>query len=521
MFLLTGCTKLQQYFFQFIFIVVFISACSTNPLTGKSELSFYSTNQQISIGTKQYSPSQQSQGGQYIIDPALTAYVKSVTAKLVKVIPQIAPEAKNLPYEIVVLNNSVPNAWALPGGKMAINRGLLVHLSDEAELASVIGHEIVHALAAHGASQLSKGNLLNVGSQAVGLATRNSQYGQIAQIGAGVSGQLLLARYGRGDELESDKFGMQIMSAAGYDPYGAVRLQEKFVSLSKGKKTDWISGLFASHPPSQQRVEANKLLAQQLPSGVKNKQVFEKAVSSIKQNSRAYELENKSRQALVNNRPKQALNFIDKAIAIEPKQSHFYILHSDVYAHQQLNQPRKAIKLLDKAIELDGNYFLPWLKRGQLKLDTNQLADADYDFRQSQSLLPTAESILGLGIIAERQNDFSSAKQYYAAVAKGKGNISDEARRKFINLDFEENPHNYVKVAITTDNTGQMYIHLTNQSPYSIKNTEITLRNVTNGFIKTFKWHYLLQSNQQKQLNTGLTYQPNTYQVYLTKTKRN
>ena len=99
------------------------------------------------------------------------------------------------------------------------------------------------------------------------IAASDSGYGELAAVGAGLAGQLTLMKYGRDAELESDKYGMRYMSAAGYDPQGAVTLQETFVRLSEGRKQDWLSGLFASHPPSQERVDANRRRLKNLPEG--------------------------------------------------------------------------------------------------------------------------------------------------------------------------------------------------------------------------------------------------------------
>ena len=106
--------------------------CAVNPVTGKNQLSFVSAEQEVASGAKNYEPSQQSQGGRYVVDPELTVYVNKVGKKLAAV-----SDRPQLPYEFVVLNNDVPNAWALPGGKMAINRGLLTKLEDEAQLAKL------------------------------------------------------------------------------------------------------------------------------------------------------------------------------------------------------------------------------------------------------------------------------------------------------------------------------------------------------------------------------------------------
>ena len=105
-----------------------------------------------------YPPSRQSQGGDYVTDPRVTEYVRQVGNRLAAVAD------RRLPYEFVVLNSGELNAWALPGGKIAVNRGLLAELKNEAELAAVLGHEIVHAAARHGAQQMEKGQLLQIGA---------------------------------------------------------------------------------------------------------------------------------------------------------------------------------------------------------------------------------------------------------------------------------------------------------------------------------------------------------------------
>jgi predicted Zn-dependent protease len=230
---------------------VFATGCAVNPVTGKSEIMFMSTAQEIEMGKQNYVPMQQSQGGVYDVDPELTAYVQRVGSKVA------VQSGVDLPYEFVVLNNSVPNAWALPGGKIAINRGLLYELESEAELAAVLGHEAVHAAARHTAKQQSRAMLMQVGVMGTAIAANDSDYGNLIVGGAGMLAQLGLAKYGRGAELESDRYGMEYMSKAGYDPQGAVELQQTFVRLSEDRRQDWLSGLFASHPPSQERVDTN------------------------------------------------------------------------------------------------------------------------------------------------------------------------------------------------------------------------------------------------------------------------
>ncbi|WP_232059099.1 M48 family metalloprotease [Kineobactrum salinum] len=221
-----------------------LTGCSTNPVTGESEFSLVSPAQEISIGEQQYLPSRQSQGGDYQVDRELSEYVNRVGQRLAAV------SDSDLPYEFSVLNNGVPNAWALPGGKIAINRGLLVELGSEAELAAVLGHEIVHAAARHGAQSVTRGTLLQ-GALVVGMiASADSEYSNLIVGGAQLGAQLISQSYGRDAEREADYYGIRYMLDAGYDPAAAVALQETFVRLSEGRsQAGWLEGLFASHPP--------------------------------------------------------------------------------------------------------------------------------------------------------------------------------------------------------------------------------------------------------------------------------
>jgi predicted Zn-dependent protease len=248
--------------------VTALAACGVNPVTGKKEIQFVSEAQELKLGEQNYAPMRQAEGGDFDVLPEPTAYVNEVGQKLAAVAD------RKLPYEFVVLNNSVPNAWALPGGKIAVNRGLLTELQSEAELAAVLGHEIVHAAARHGAKAQERGTLLQVGLAAAQIGAAVSDVdtnvaGLLIQ-GAGVGAQLVQQKYGRDQELESDHYGMKYMKLAGYDPSGAVTLQETFVRLSQqegAKKQGWLDGLFASHPPSTERVEKNKVTAAELGRG--------------------------------------------------------------------------------------------------------------------------------------------------------------------------------------------------------------------------------------------------------------
>jgi predicted Zn-dependent protease len=258
-------------------VTLLTTACGTNPVTKIIEFQLVSESQEISIGTQNYGPVRQSQGGDYIIVAELTAYVQSVGDKLAKI------AERQLPYEYSVLNDSVPNAWAMPGGKIAFNRGLLYELNSEAELAAVMGHKMVHAAARHGAKSMERGILMQSTMIAVGIGSQNSDYSNLIMDGAQLGAQLTTSKYGRDAESESDLYGMQYMKKAGYDPTSAVTLQETFVKLSAGQQSNFIDGLFASHPPSEERVTANKATHTQIGAGGEwGREIYAQKVGKLK-----------------------------------------------------------------------------------------------------------------------------------------------------------------------------------------------------------------------------------------------
>src|SRR5690606_20059217 len=289
--------------FILAFALATLASCTINPVTGERELALVSAENEVAIGEQQYAPSRQMQGGDYVTDPALTAYVAGVGQRMAEV------SDRALPYEFVVLNSSVPNAWALPGGEIAVNRGLLLELDSEAELAAVLGHEIVHAAARHGAQSMQRGMILQGALLATAIATADSgNYSGLAIGAASIGAQLINQRHGRGAELESDLYGTRYMAEAGYDPQAAVALQQTFVRLSEGRGNEgWLAGLFASHPPSTERVERNRETVATLPAGGElGRDRYHAAIAGIVATRPAYEAHDEGRKALSERRYDEA-----------------------------------------------------------------------------------------------------------------------------------------------------------------------------------------------------------------------
>jgi predicted Zn-dependent protease len=219
-------------------------ACATNPATGRRQLMLVSEAQEIAMGKE----ADQQVGAAYGLypDDRVQAYVAEVGKRLAA-----QSERPSLPWTFRVVDDPAVNAFALPGGYIYVTRGLMTHLSSEAELVAVLGHEIGHVTGRHSASQMSKQQLM-MGGLVVGMAVKPElqQFGELAQQALG----LLFLKFGRDDENEADELGLRYMTREDYDPR---EMLEVFGVLDRvtraeggGRMPDWLS----THPSPGNRL---------------------------------------------------------------------------------------------------------------------------------------------------------------------------------------------------------------------------------------------------------------------------
>ncbi|WP_096281466.1 M48 family metalloprotease [Marinobacter sp. LV10R510-11A] len=409
-------------------LMLLFTGCSVNPVTGEKQLSLIGESQELAMGAEQYTPTQQTQGGQFYIDPELTLYVREVGNKLARV-----SDRPDLPYEFVVLNSGVPNAWALPGGKIAVNRGLLTELEDEAQLASVLGHEIVHAAARHSVQRMQKGMLINAGVAGLGFALSDNEWAGLLMGGAAVGAQLALAQYGQGDELESDHYGMLYMKEAGYDPQAAVELQEIFLQLSEGQQSGFVDGLFATHPPSAKRVRENSELVDKIGGGgYRGADVYKKKTATLRKVQPAYDAHDKAMKLASEGDMNAALKKVNEAINLLPREAMFYSLRGRIYQEQKKHE--KASADFEKAVSMYPEMFMYRIHNGLTALQLNNLDKARENLTRANEVVPTSIAFLRLGDIAAKENNRKEAIAYYSTAAESSGDVAEEARRKLTAL---------------------------------------------------------------------------------------
>lgn len=454
-----------------------LASCGTNPVTGKRELQFVSEGQEIQMGAQNYAPMRQSEGGDYALVPDLTTYVNEVGQKLAAASDKVTVSERRLPYEFKVLNSSVPNAWALPGGKIAVNRGLLTELNNEAELAAVLGHEIIHAAARHGAQAQERGTLLQGGLVAAQLGAAlggvDERVGSLALAGAGVGAQLVTMRYGRDAELQSDLYGTRLMKAAGYDPAAAVSLQETFVRLSEGRRQNWLDGLFASHPPSQERVTRNRETAAQLGTGGElGADRYQARIAPLKRAKPAYDKYDQAQAALQKKDYAGAKALANEAVKLVPNEGVFHQLLGDIALAEKRDQ--EAVPHYQKAMQLNPGYFGSWLGAGVAQYRLKNRAQSEQYLKRSMELLPTAPAALYLGNMARDGGDVEGALKLYQSASSSQGSLGQEAAREAVLIDLPRNPGNYVATAMRAGADGRPVLLLQNRAPVALVSIQVT-----------------------------------------------
>ncbi|WP_416896692.1 MAG: M48 family metalloprotease [Minwuia sp.] len=236
-------------------LLLFGSACQTvqNPATGEEQFTTISQEQEREIGRQQHPQVLAEFGGAYN-DPQLQAYVDRVGRRLAQNAELPAEQ-----FTFTVLDTPVVNAFALPGGYVYMTRGMMAVLNTEAELAGVLGHEIGHVTARHGATRQTRGLFANLAVIGAAVLTGSQEIAQLGQVAA----QGYLASYSRDQESQSDSLGIRYLSRSGYDPQGmtdglrALQRHGDLMARMSGQQAQQMS-FFSTHPQTPERISATQ-----------------------------------------------------------------------------------------------------------------------------------------------------------------------------------------------------------------------------------------------------------------------
>ena len=401
----------------------------TDPVTGKSGLSFYSDEDEIAIGNSA-APSMEQQSGGLYRDPALEAYVASVGARLAS-----ASDRKGMPYRYRVLNSGILNAFALPGGHIYITRGLLTRLGSENELAAVLGHETGHVAARHGIKHMEfatgVGVLLDLGARAAARTEdpTNAQAGlKVARIVAGL-GSL---KYSRDDERQADHLGITYAERAGWDPRGMLGLM-KVLQSSETSEPSAIEGLLRTHPLTSERIRnAESELAGRDAASMarlaKSSPEFDKRIAALRDADKAQQKHDKARELMgraqsMRGGPertthlKQAYGEVEEALKMTPDQAPFHTTRSWIIllaASQQKLAQEDAQRGARRALELDPGLYEGHLLLGVTGLSLGDLSAARGSLRRAEGLWPdNAAAPYYLGLLSEREGKREEAAGWF------------------------------------------------------------------------------------------------------------
>lgn len=236
------------------------TGCETNPYTGRSQLLMMPVSQELQMGAQAYAQVKNDPKVKQSQDPREVEPVKRVAARIIEAAKKskYAEMAQRFQWEVTVIkDDKTLNAFALPGGKIAVYTGIFPVAKNEAGLAAVMGHEVVHALARHGAERMSQNMVAQVGLQAanvaLGASGANPVLSQSAMAALGVGAQVgVLLPFSRAHESEADYIGILLAAEAGYDPRESVKLWERMEQLSGGGGQ---SEFLSTHPSHGTRIQ--------------------------------------------------------------------------------------------------------------------------------------------------------------------------------------------------------------------------------------------------------------------------
>ncbi len=399
-----------------LLICVCLSGCAVNPVTGRNELAVMNISEQeeVSLGKSSYQQALQQMGGIYT-DRDLNQYIDDVGQRLAR-----HSHRPNLKYEFKVVNDSTPNAFALPGGFIAITRGLLINIDNEAQLAAVLGHEIGHVTARHSVQEMQRSAIMGTTVSMLGTLAGKTDYGPLLAQAANLTANLVSKRYSREQEYEADRLGIEYMARGHYALNGAVQLQQMFVNkLDAGQDNNWVSGLLRTHPVSAARLAENQRIIANEYAGYSSSEGLAAAnyarhMTSLHATREAYALFDQARQYESEKQYDTAIKTYHKAVQLAPDQSLLLSALGMAYLRNEDIIPARRYFL--KALQVDKNFYQSHLGLGYIYLQGKNFNDAATELEASLALLPTLQGTLLLADSEAGRKDNVKARRLYETV---------------------------------------------------------------------------------------------------------
>lgn len=410
---------------------LFLPACAVDPVTGKKQLVLMSEADEITLDKKQ-SPQQFSMDYGPSQDVALNRYVNMIGMAVAA-----HSHRPQMPYSFRAVNAPYVNAYAFPGGSIAVTRGILVELESEAELAALLGHEIGHVNARHTAERMTKGTFIQLALAGSSSYLRSGEYANYApylnQVG-GLGAVVLLASYSRDDEREADELGMKYMVGVGYNPRGMEGLMGVLVKKSK-HKPNALELMFSTHPMSQERHDAARKRAGSVyGSHTKKKMGRERYMdntASLRRMKPALMDMQDGASSMAGKKFGQAEKLFASALKKVPRD--YAALLMMAKCKMAMKKYREARRFAEKAREVYPGEAQAVQISGVTKLSSQNFSGAYEDFSAFDLMMPGNEQIVFLkGISLDGMGEKeSAAKEYHRFLqTMPQGDAASHARQR-------------------------------------------------------------------------------------------
>jgi predicted Zn-dependent protease len=400
-----------------LFLELFAAGCGVHPRTGQNELAVteVTTAQEIALGEQAYTQALQKLGGLYP-DVQLNDYIDRVGQRVAR-----ASHRSGLTYHFNIVNNSTANVFALPGGYVAITRGLLVALENEAQLAAVLAHAVGHIAARHSVQELRRSRLLKTSPGLVAnLAGGDDAARRLNQVGV-LTTELLAKRYSPEQEYEADRLGVDSLAAAGYGLQGVVGLQQIFLDkLEAGQDSaGWRSGMFQTHPFSRERLLAIQARITSVYGDNASREgldssIYMRQLVGLQGTRKAYELYDQALSLETEGRVGEAIEIYHQAMQQAP--DHGLLLTALGMAYLRGDDLVPARRYLRKAVASDPQYYQSRMGLAYLQLQSRQYLEASQQLQLATTLLATVEGIYLLAQAEEGQGHGERARTLYQMV---------------------------------------------------------------------------------------------------------
>ena len=409
-----------------IALVLLLLSCARtyDPLTGKTVYTLLPTQEEIKIG-RMYLPLAVDQNDGRYPDQEVQQYIQKLGHKIAEHTP------RKLDYRFYVVNTKEINAFALPGGFIFVNRGLILSLDKEDQLAGVLAHELAHVNARHHARFLEKMYGMNILLSIAGIFAYQTRYGDILMRFGKIGAQLLSLRWSREHETEADRFGVRFSYDAGYDPRGLLETFSIFKKLEKAKQPEWL----LTHPLPDTRIKNVKKLISKLDLNkplIKDSPYFHKIKQKLEKTKISFDLYYKAKEKLSKNKKIAALNLVNKSLELFPQNNASLTLKAFLLLTEENYE--EGTDLAVKAAKLDDLCFKPHFFAGYGYFKLGKYSKSVEFLERARELIPNfPDTYYFLGRDYEKLGQIEKAVENYRKALKltdGKRGWEKDARRR-------------------------------------------------------------------------------------------